>query len=280
MKKLIYILSALIITVTLVHFGSPKLLNSFGLHQHYDIPAYDLGGKRALIITTSQATLDDLTTGETGVATGVFGSEMTVPYYAFLDANMKVDIASIKGGKIPVEPKSMGWPIGTEADYRFKEDTIAMAKINHSIAIENVDVDQYDVVFIAGGWGAAYDLSTSDELANLVTKANDNNAILGAVCHGLLGFVNAKNNHGENLIAGRKVTGVTDKQIKELDIELTPFHPETELRKRGALFEANSAFKDFFASHVVVDGNLVTGQNQNSGAETSHQILALLNKAK
>ncbi|MFT6806491.1 MAG: putative intracellular protease/amidase, partial [Glaciecola sp.] len=74
------------------------------------------------------------------------------------------------------------------------------------------------------------------------------------------------------------VTGVTDLQIKQLGIEMTPLHPETELRKANANYEANTAFLDIFATHVVVDDNLVTGQNQNSSAETVHRILEILSK--
>ena len=74
------------------------------------------------------------------------------------------------------------------------------------------------------------------------------------------------------------MTGVSDKQIKELDIELTPLHPETELRKAGVVYESQSAFLDVFATHVVVDdeNRFVTGQNQNSGLETSHRMMQIL----
>jgi hypothetical protein len=80
------------------------------------------------------------------------------------------------------------------------------------------------------------------------------------------------------LIAGRRMTGVTDKQIKELGIEITPLHPETELRKAGVAFESQTAFRDFLATHVVVDEEqrFVTGQNQNSGLETAHNMMRVL----
>jgi putative intracellular protease/amidase len=64
--------------------------------------------------------------------------------------------------------------------------------------------------------------------------------------------------------------------VKQLGIAFTPLHPETELRKMGALYESETAFRDMFATHVVVDGNLVTGQNQNSGAETAHRMMDLV----
>ena len=254
-----------------VYFGLPRGLNMMGLHPHYEIPEFSLPGKRALIITTSQGTL-----GENGKATGVFASEMTVPYYAFLDAGMEVDIASIKGGEIPVEPYSMGWPLGTEADYRFKKDTVAMAKLTNSISVKDVNITKYDAIFLSGGWGAAYDFAQSEELAALVTAANADNDVIGSVCHGALGLVNAKDTDGTPLIEGRTVTGVTDTQIDQLGISITPKHPETELRAAKGNFVAQTAFRDMFATHVAVDGNLVTGQNQNSGAETAHRMLEIL----
>jgi len=267
----VYTLVAVVGLAIIGYFATPPVLGAMGFHPHHDIPEFDLTGKRALIVTTSHDTL-----GETGRATGVFASEMTVPYYAFLDAGLEVDIASIKGGEIPVEPWSMGWPLATTEDRRFKNDDVAMGKLRNSIPITEIDAADYDVVFLSGGWGAAYDLAQSLELAEVVTTANANGAILGAVCHGALGLVNAKDVDGAPLIEGRRVTGVTDKQIEELGIQMTPKHPETELRATNAVFEAETSWRDFFATHTVVDGNIVTGQNQNSGYETSHRILELL----
>ncbi|MEL6284569.1 MAG: type 1 glutamine amidotransferase domain-containing protein [Pseudomonadota bacterium] len=264
-------LSIVAVLAVIVYFGLPPTLRSMGLHPHYEIPDFDLAGHRALIVTTSHDTL-----GETGRATGVFGSEMTVPYYAFLDAGLEVEIVSIEGGEIPVEPWSMSWPLATAEDRRFRKDPPAMEMLLNSRAISEVDPDAFNVIFLAGGWGAAYDLAQSEELAEVVTRANANGAILGSVCHGALGLVNATNVDGSPLIEGRRVTGVTDKQVEELGIQITPMHPETEMRATNAVFEAETGWRDFFATHTVVDGNLVTGQNQNSGYETSHRILELL----
>jgi putative intracellular protease/amidase len=139
-----------------------------------------------------------------------------------------------------------------------------------------IDPTKYDVYYRAGGWGAAFDLAQSDQLADLITEANANGKILSSVCHGALGLVNAKTDDGSPLIEGRNVTGVTDRQIKQLGITVTPKHPETEMRKEGANFEPQTAFVDMLATHVVVDGNIVTGQNQNSGYETSLRVLEVL----
>ena len=78
------------------------------------------------------------------------------------------------------------------------------------------------------------------------------------------------------------MTGVTDKQISELKIDFTPLHPESALRAAGVKFEANTASKDLFATHVVVDdeGRFVTGQNQNSGHVTAHEMMRLVAEAQ
>lgn len=271
MSWLRYIVVSLGVLAFVVYLGLPPALRAMGFHPHYEIPAFDLAGHRALIVTTSHDTL-----GETGRATGVFGSEMTVPYYAFIDAGLEVDIASIKGGEIPVEPWSMSWPLATPEDRRFRDSPATMALLMNSLPISNVDPNAYDVIFISGGWGASYDLAQSAALAEVITVANANGAIIGSVCHGALGLVNASEVDGSPLIEGRHVTGVTDKQIAELGIEITPMHPETELRATNAVFEAETGWRDFFAALTVVDGNLVTGQNQNSSYETAHRILELL----
>jgi putative intracellular protease/amidase len=253
------------------YFAIPAGLRAMGLHAHYPTPAFDLAGRRALIVTTSHDRL-----GDTGRATGVFGSEMSVPYYAFLDSGLVVDLASIRGGAIPVEPWSMSWPLATAADSRFRDDPVAMEKLRASLPIAQVNAADYDAIFVAGGWGASYDLAQSADLAALITEAHANGAIIGSVCHGVLGLINAQTADGTPLLAGRRVTGVTDKQVAELGIEITPMHPETELRAANARFEANTAWRDFFATLTVVDGNIVTGQNQNSGPETAHRMLELL----
>ena len=257
----------------------PTILHAAGLHPVYEGPTVMLSGKRALIITTSHSVLSEPGENE-GPETGVMASEFTHPYYTFLDAGMSVDMASIQGGLIPIDPQTLSYPVSTPEDKRYLNDSIAQAKVQNSLAIVDVDVSQYDIIFISGGWGAAYDLAQTPAMADKVTEAyyGQRVAVIGGVCHGVLGLVNAKDKEGNTLVAGRRMTGVTDKQVKELGIEITPLHPETELRKAGALFESQTAFRDIFATHVVVDDEqrFVTGQNQNSGLETAHRMMQVI----
>lgn len=249
----------------------PALLNMAGLNHPYTGPKYEARGKRALIITTSHGTL-----GDTGRKTGVYASEMTVPYYAFLDSRMEVDVASIQGGKIPIEPSSLRWPLLAPEDRRFLKDADFKSKVDNSLKIDDIDFVKYDAIFMAGGWGAAYDLGFSEVLGGKLTQAYAAKVVLGSVCHGALGFLNAKDERGEPLVKGRRMTGVTDKQVRELRITMTPQHPERELRDAGALYESATAFRDIFASHVASDGTIITGQNQNDGAETAQRMMELL----
>ena len=261
----------LVFLLVIGRFGLPHLLTGLGLHPHYDVPEMDLSGKRALIVTTSQATM-----GEGGAATGVAASEMTAPYYAFLDSGMDVDLASIQGGQIPIDPSTLKWPVTAASDKRYLKDPLLQSKVSRSYQIDQVDTTQYDIVFLAGGWGAAYDFGQSAELGEKVAIAYANDAIVGGVCHGPLGFLQAYDEDGKLIVEGRRISAATDKQITELGITHTPMHPERDLRAAGVVFEAESKFRDVFANTVVVDGRIVTGQNQNSGTETAVKMMQVL----
>ena len=279
-KTLLKIGAASIALLAVVVLALPTIMHSLGLHPEYTGGTHQLpAGKRALIVTTSHGVLN--APGETtGEATGIAISELTHPYYSYLDAGMKIDVASIKGGQVPVDPSGLGRTMITPQDKRYLNDPALIAKVENSLRIDDVNFNQYDVIFLVGGWGAAYDLGYSDVLAKKIGEAyyGPKEPLIGSVCHGALGLINVEDREGNKLIAGRAMTGVTDKQVKELGIELTPLHPETELRKAGALFESQTAFRDVFATHVAIDAEerFITGQNQNSGMETAQKMIAIL----
>ena len=279
-KKISYAVGILAVTVIVSLLSAPAIVKSLGLHPDFDSKQYNFEGKRALIVTTSHGVLNK--PGETtGDPTGIFGSEMTIPYYEFLDANMQVDVASIKGGEIPIDPQSFIYFIKTESDKRYLKDESFQAKVKNSIPLSKVDFKQYDVVFFSGGWGAAYDMAQSEILAEKVSDAYYNSDLVyGSVCHGALAFTEAKDTLGNYLIAGRTMTGVTMKQLEQLNISYTPKHPEPELKKAGANYQANHKSNDFFATLTVIDKEkrFVTGQNQNSGHETAQLILKTLSE--
>jgi putative intracellular protease/amidase len=238
-----------------------RLLQQFGVHpRDREAIALHMAGTRALCIATNQGVLD------IAVPTGVFASELTVPYYVFLDAGMEVDVASPNGGIIPVDPLSMKESIRTPDDDRLLGDDVFRGKLMKSLAIAGLDFPRYDIIYFAGGWGAAFDLGQSELLGRKVSDAHAAGRVIGGICHGPLGLLRARTAAGDLLVKGRRLTAVTDKQIHELGVGITPLHPESALRAAGALFEGrHHPARDFFANHFVADGDLITGQNQNAG---------------
>lgn len=238
------------------------LLRGLGVHPHDHIRnRIDLRGTSALCIATNRGVLN------IGVPTGVYGSELTVPYYAFLDAGMRVDVASPAGGVIPVEPLSMKGALRTAADDRMLGDNVLRGWLMRSLPASLVDFAAYDVVYLAGGWGAAFDLAQSDAVAEGMSLAAAAGRVLGGICHGPLGLLRALGPDGSPLVRGRRITAVTDRQVRQLGVAITPLHPESALRAAGACFESvRHPIADFLANHAVIEGDLVTGQNQNAGA--------------
>ena len=109
-----------------------KILQRLGLHpDDHDSLKVDLTGRGALVIVTNHAALD------IGKPTGVFASELTAAYYAFLDAGMQVDVASPAGGLIPVERLSVNAINRTHTDDRFLGDAVLREKINNSLIISS-----------------------------------------------------------------------------------------------------------------------------------------------
>ncbi|MFM1987782.1 MAG: hypothetical protein RJA99_739 [Pseudomonadota bacterium] len=253
-----------------LRWGLPAALRAAGLHPRYAGPHHRLPGRRALIVATSHAR-----PGPKRGPTGVFASELTAPYWVFVDGGLEVDLASIEGGSIPFDPESFRWFTVADSDRRFLADPKARGKAERSLAVAEVDFARYDLVFLAGGWGAAWDLGTSEALGRGLSAAWAAGRVIGGVCHGPLGLLRATDVDGAPLVRGRRLTAVTDRQVAQLGIATTPMHPERELRAAGALYECAHAVRDVFAQHVVVDGRLVTGQNQNAGTEAAQRMLAV-----
>lgn len=246
---------------SILHRAARAAMRGLGVHPNdREAITLDLRGYSALCIATNHGVLD------VGVPTGVFASELTVPYYAFLDAGMRVDVASPSGGIVPVEPLSVKAALRTPDDDRMLGDEDLRAKLAASLPITRVDFAAYDLIYFAGGWGAAFDLGQSEELGARVSAAYAAGRVLGGICHGPLGLLRARRPDGELVVKGRRLTAVTDRQVRQLGVSITPLHPESALRAAGARFECkHHRMRDFFANHTVVDGDLITGQNQNAG---------------
>lgn len=220
--------------------------------------------KSILFITTSHSSM-----GDSGKQTGIWAEEITKPYQIFTNAGFEVDIYSPKGGEIVFDPNSI------KPDGENEESIEAFLELNiKAMPLTQLqDIDIYDAVFIPGGHGAMWDVATDTTIAEILTQAITNDKVIAAVCHGVAGLVNAKNQQGEPLVSNKKINSFTDAEESAAGLdEVVPFKLETKLRELGANFEK----ADNWHAFVVSDGKLVTGQNPASSQLVAERVLSLL----
>lgn len=216
--------------------------------------------------------------GDTGKHTGVWFEELATPYYEFVDAGAKVEIVSIDGGNVPIDPASLK-PAGENPPdvERFLKDTVAMGKIRQSGNVSHMNASDYDAIFLPGGHGTMWDLPNSAALGNLLSDAWAKGKVLGAVCHGPAGLINVRDTDGKPVVAGRRVAGFSDSEERAAGLDkAVPFLLETRLRELGAKYEHGPDFTSF----AVTDGRLVTGQNPQSSQATAHSLLEVIRNNK
>ncbi|MEZ5312349.1 MAG: hypothetical protein R2862_01200 [Thermoanaerobaculia bacterium] len=136
-----------------------------------------------------------------GVPTGLYGSELTVPYYVFLDAGMEVDVASVRGGVVPVEPLSMKEPLRTADDDRMLGDDELRGKPKDSLPIAGLaDFASYDLVYFGEAVGEPPSTSASPELLGKKFRWRTPPGVSCGICHGPLGLLRARRPDGELLV--------------------------------------------------------------------------------
>jgi putative intracellular protease/amidase len=225
--------------------------------------------KRILMVTTSA---DRMSPG--GEPTGVWLEELTTPYYAFRDAGAEVTVASIKGGPVPVDARSVQAVGKNDASVeRYLKDTALQAKVASTPRFTDIDARDYDALFLPGGHGTMFDYPGSTELARLVEQFDRNGKVVAAVCHGPAGLVAAKKADGTPFVAGRRIAAFTDSEERAVGLDkAVPFLLETRLRELGAMHDGAPDFQP----HAVRDGRLVTGQNPASAVPTAKLVIEAL----
>ncbi|MFT3849153.1 MAG: type 1 glutamine amidotransferase domain-containing protein [Propionivibrio sp.] len=228
---------------------------------------------KILMILTSQSTM-----GVGGAPTGVWFEELTAPYYTFIDAGAEVEIASVAGGRIPIDPHSLKSAGSNPASVeRFLNDAAAMRRMEHSTPLAALAAGDYDAVFLPGGHGTMWDLPHNAALANLLHSTWKNGKVIAAVCHGPAGLIGALDETGQPLVRGRRVSAFSNEEETAAGLsESVPFALESALRELGARYESGPAFRPF----AVCDGRLVTGQNPASSEEVARLTLEAIRSAE
>jgi len=222
-----------------------------------------------LFIVTSSATM-----GSSAEPTGVWLEELTTPYYEFVDAGYDVTVASVSGGEIPIDERSLGEDAKKEPSVaRYFDDKDFQQLIKTTPAANDVDASKYAAVFFPGGHGTMWDYPDNETLADIVTQTLDDDRIVASVCHGPAVLVGLKDKNGDPLVKGKNIAAFTDSEEEAVGLtDKVPFLLETRLRELGA----NVITVDDFEPHSVVDGNLVTGQNPSSAKAVAADVIKLL----
>lgn len=211
--------------------------------------------------------------GDTDNKTGFWLEEFAAPYYVFKDAGADVVLASPKGGQPPLDPTSDADDAQTDATKRFKEDEAAQKEIANTVVLSSISADGFDAIFYPGGHGPLWDLAEDIDSKSLIEAFAASDRPIGAVCHAPAVFKHTRTADGEPLVAGRTVTGFTNTEEEGVGLtDVVPFLVEDMLKANGASYQKG----EDWASFVVVDGKLVTGQNPASSEEAARKLLALL----
>ena len=205
--------------------------------------------------------------------TGFWAEELATPYSVFADAGWDVDVAT-PGGKAPVVDKasldeSAGDP-GTLAAVKAKLDELAPV-LAEPLGLADVKAADYDLVFYPGGHGPMEDLAVDETSGRILTERMADNAPVALLCHAPAAVLATENAPGGSPFAGRTMTGFSNDEERAAGLaDKAPWLLESRLVALGAEYDKAP---EPWASHVIVDGNLYTGQNPSSSKELAERLV-------
>ena len=208
--------------------------------------------------------------------TGLWLSELTHIYHLAREQGCEITIASTKGGNTPIDPESLKPMLLDKMTKDYWADSSFRELLKHTKSLSEVSSQRFDCVYLAGGHGTMYDFPNDTTLQAIIRQHYENNKIVAAVCHGVSGLLNVKLSNGEYLIKDRTITGFSwfEESLARRKKEV-PFNLEESLKERGSDYK--KAFIPM-TSKVLVDGNLITGQNPFSSKEIAKVVMQKLKK--
>ncbi len=224
---------------------------------------------KVLIVLTSHDLL-----GDTGKKTGFWLEEFSSPYYHLKDVGVQVTLASPRGGQPPLDPKSHEPDFQTDDTRRFDDDQAAQNELANTAKLSEMKVEDFDAVFYPGGHGPLWDLHNDNDSIALIEGFIAAGKPVATVCHAPAVLLKAKDQNGDPLIKGRKVTGFSNSE--EAAVELTdvvPYLVEDQLIAMGGAYQK----VEDWHSLAVVDGLIITGQNPGSSAAVAEALVKALN---
>lgn len=207
--------------------------------------------------------------------TGFWAEEAVAPYEAFKAAGHEIVVAT-PGGVVPtVDKGSLAAEVngGQENADRIAGVLASAAELQRPVRLEDVRLDDYAAVFYPGGHGPMEDLAVDADSGRLLTAALESGKPLGVVCHAPAALLAATGADGSNAFAGRRVAAFTNAEETQAGLaDKAKWLLQDRLTEAGVLVDEAEPW----APHVVVDGNLVTGQNPASSAPLATELLKKL----
>jgi putative intracellular protease/amidase len=225
---------------------------------------------KVLIVLTSHDKL-----GDTGKKTGFWLEELAAPYYALQAAGAELTLASPKGGRPPLDPKSSEPDSQSDQTRRFEADSEAVAALASTQVLSTVKAGDFDAVFYPGGHGPLWDLAEDRDSITLIQDFLRSGKPAALVCHAPGVLRHVVNEDGSPLVAGKKVTGFTNSEEAGVGLtDVVPFLVEDTLVAQGGRYSKG----EDWASYVVQDGLLITGQNPASSTATANLLIKALDQ--
>jgi len=218
--------------------------------------------KKILIPVTNHATL-----GTTDEANGTYAPELTHALHVLLEAGYEYDIASIEGGKAPMYGTDTE---GDEVNSAILANDDFQNRINNTLPVSQVNIEEYDAVFYPGGFGLLSDLAENQAFAKLSADHYEQGGLLAAVCHGPAALLPITLSNGEKLLANKSVTGFTrEEEVDFGTIDNIPFLLEESLARTAQQYSKVQPWNAF----IIEDDRVITGQNPSSAHEVGIAIV-------
>lgn len=222
--------------------------------------------KNILLIVTN---VDQYASGN--FKTGLWLSELTHIYHMAKEKGWQISISSPKGGNTPIDPESLKPLVLDNLSKGYYENPEFMNELAHTKSLDEIKNNSFDCIYLGGGHATMYDFPDNTTLQEILRNQYESNKMVAAICHGVGGLLNVRLSNGEYMIKGKNITGFDwfEETLARRKNEV-PFNLEAALKERNVHYK--KAFIPM-TSNVVVDGNLITGQNPFSSKEMAKTII-------
>lgn len=245
--------------------------------QHY-VHAHGMPFKGKILMVAGSPAVS----AQTGWPIGFWAAELTHPLRVFQEAGYEVELASTEGGPLMMD----GYSDPTDASGYSAHDVISLGymqqvwfndMLKNTKKLTEVNAADYVAIFLVGGQSPMYTFRGNHDLEKLFAGFYESGKPSAAVCHSTTLLLEAKKSNGELIVAGKTWTGFADAEEEFADqavgMKIQPYRIETEARQlAGTSFKVAAPF----SAYAIADGNLITGQQQNSGAAAAELVVKAL----